>query len=92
MYGRLKGSTAKAQRRFGYYLGNLAGRQIKKALPGYKQPKLYTSADYVRAEAIVTLVPDSAYYHRFPDSSSNVFIHHMVSPYLYLIDQYSGGE
>jgi len=88
LYGRLNGGTRKAQRRFEKYLGNMAGAQVKKALPGYKQPRLYPSADYVRTGNMITLSPDSAYYQRFPDTSSNVFIHHMMGPYLYLINKY----
>jgi hypothetical protein len=88
MYGRLEGGTRKAQRRFEKYLGNMAGGQVRKALPGYKQPAFYPSADYVRTGNIISLSPDSGYYQRFPDTSSNVFIHHMMPPYLYLINKY----
>lgn len=88
MYGRLNGGTKKAQRRFRKYLGNLAGRQVAKALPGYRQPKLYPGAGYVRTGNTITLSPDSNYYRRFPDTSANVFIHHLVPPYLYLINKY----
>ncbi len=88
MYGRLDGGTRKAQRRFEKYLGNMAGKLVQKALPGYKQPALYSSADYVRTGNMITLSPDAEYYRRFPDTSSNVFIHHLISPYYYLINKY----
>ncbi len=88
MYGRLRGGTKKAQRRFQKYLGTLAGQQVAKALPGYKQPKLFPSAAYVRTGNTITLSPDSNYYKHFPDSSENVFIHHLMQPYLYLINKY----
>lgn len=90
VYRRLDGGTRRAERRFRRYLGNLAGKQVRKALPGYEQPRLFPSAAYVRTGNTITLSPDSSYYRRFPDTSSNVFIHHLMAPYLYLINKYPG--
>lgn len=87
-YNQLNGGTKKAARRFEKYLGHYAGKQVKKALPGYRQPRFFHGADYVRAGSAITLSPDSIYYSQFPDTSSNVFIHHLLDPYLYLINKY----
>lgn len=88
LYGRLDKSTRKAERRFRRNLGHTLGKQIKKHLPGFKQPAYVHCADFVRTGNTLVLHPDAEYYRRFPDTSSNVFVHHMMPPYLYLLEHY----
>ena len=88
MYGRLDKSTRKAERKLRKYLGGMVGKQVKKLLPGYEAPEYVRCMDYVRTGNTLVLQPDAEYHRLFPDSSSNVFIHHMMAPYLYLMAHY----
>lgn len=85
LYGRLDKSSKKAERKFENTLGNTLSMQVKKLLPGYVQPKLANTMDYVRVGNSIILTPDAAYFKSYPDSSSNVFIHHMPGAYYDLI-------
>lgn len=83
-YNRMSKPSLRAQRRYEKYLGGFVSKAIKKHLPGYVPPAYYPSNDYVRAGNFVALPVDSAYYKLFPNSTTNVFIHHLFEPYLYL--------
>jgi len=87
VYGRLDKSTKKAERKFRNTLGGMLGKQVKKLLPGYIAPKLFNSMDYVRVGNPIILKPDAAYLSTHPDTTANVFIHHMPEPYYQLTTQ-----
>lgn len=81
VYGRLDKSTKKASRKFKNTLGDLLSNQVKKLLPGYVQPALANTMDYVRVGNSIILKPDAGYLRLHPDNSANVFVHHMPGPY-----------
>ncbi|CCH00824.1 lipase class 3 [Fibrella aestuarina BUZ 2] len=86
VYNDLSKPALQAQKNYQKYLGNVASRTVKKSLNGYVAPDYYNSNHYVRTGAMVVLLADSTYYHRFPDSADKVFTHHFHPPYLYLAE------
>jgi hypothetical protein len=86
-YRRMKNPTERAMRRFRKYLGEFAGRLVVKRLPEFQIPEYAVSVNYCRAGIHISLVPDAAYYEKFPVTSSNIFIHHMLEPYFVLVQK-----
>ncbi|GAA4448615.1 hypothetical protein GCM10023092_01440 [Rurimicrobium arvi] len=87
-YRRLDKSTRKAEKIYRRYLARTAGKIVRKSLQSFRTPVYETGMDYTRAGNYVVLMPDSAYYRRFPDSDTAVFVHHLHAPYLYLLSRY----
>ncbi|MCF2444974.1 lipase family protein [Dyadobacter sp. CY345] len=87
-YKQLKKPSEKAQRNYEKYLGGFASKMVKKTLPEFVPPTYSHTADYVRIGPTITLLGDEEYYKLFPDSDKDVFVHHLLAPYLFLIDKY----
>lgn len=87
-YKKLKKPSEKAQRNYEKYLGGFVSKMVKKTLPEFQPPVYVHTADYVRIGPTITLLGDEGYFKSFPDSKENVFIHHFMEPYLYLIEKY----
>ncbi|MES2702126.1 MAG: lipase family protein [Bacteroidota bacterium] len=87
VYNRLNKGTRKAQKGFEKYTGKMMYKQVKKYLPGYKEPQYAPSANFTRAGTAIILQPGEEYYKKFPDTGSNVFRHHFFEPYYYLVQQ-----
>lgn len=87
VYNRLTKGTNKSQRRYTRYLGKKMYKQVKKYMPEFVEPEYAKSFNYVRAGSPVILMPDAAYYQKFPDTGSNVFRHHLFEPYYYLVNK-----
>jgi len=85
-FNRLDRPTRRAQRRFGKTSVKV-GKILSKSLPGYEEPETAPTAAYVRTGNFVTLLPDAAYYEKFPDDSDDKFKHHMLLPYLFLMEK-----
>lgn len=86
-FNRMDKPTRRAQRRYQRYLGNMVYKAVHKHLPDYKAPRYIASSDYVRCGNMIVLQPDADYYKLFPNSTKNVFIHHLFEPYLYLANK-----
>jgi pimeloyl-ACP methyl ester carboxylesterase len=86
-YNQLNKPTRKAMRKYQKYLGHMVGRYVRKQLPEFVPPAYYPSSNYMRAGQPIVLQADAEYYRRFPDNNRNVFVHHLLSPYLYLLRQ-----
>jgi hypothetical protein len=87
-YKQLKKPSDKAQRNYEKYLGGYVSKMVRKTLPEFQPPVYAKTADFVRIGPTITLLGDDAYYKLYPDSKTDVFVHHLLEPYLYLIDQY----
>jgi len=87
-YRRLKKPSEKAQRNYEKYLGGFVSGIVKKTLPEFVPPTYVHTADYVRIGPTITLLGNDDYFKLFPDSEKDVFVHHLLEPYLFLIDQY----
>ena len=87
VYSQLTKHTLRAQRRYQKYLGRKTSRFVKSQLKGIKVPDFVDSNHYVRTGTFVVLQPDEAYFQQFPDSDTKIFIHHLIQPYLYLVEK-----
>lgn len=88
LYNQLANPLEKAQSRHQKYLGKMLYKRIKKNLAESPQPTYYKSSNFVRAGIPIILMPDAAYYQRFPDQKDKIFLHHLFEPYMYLIEKY----
>jgi hypothetical protein len=88
IFNGLKSPFEKAEKRFVKRLGNNAGREVEKLLPGFIQPDYLETNNYVRTGTTIALTPDPTYFELFPEKSDQIFIHHTFKPYLYLINNY----
>ncbi|HEY8398799.1 MAG TPA: lipase family protein, partial [Flavihumibacter sp.] len=86
VYNKLSKPSIRAQRNYQKYLGKHTSKMVAKRLTEYQSPDFYNSNHYVRTGTTIVLKGDAAYYERWPDDGSNVFIHHYHVPYLYLLD------
>lgn len=87
-YKGLKKPSEKAQRNYQKYLGNYASKIVVKSLPEFQPPVYVNTSNYARTGPTIVLLPDAGYYKLFPDSKENVFVHHFLQPYLYLLGKY----
>lgn len=92
VYKKLKKSPGKTAGRYRKYFGHKVYGQISKFLPRLEEPQYASSFNYMRAGAPIVLKPDSAYYGRFPQDNNRVFIHHMLEPYMLLLEQTYGTD
>ncbi|MFN8253348.1 MAG: lipase family protein [Ferruginibacter sp.] len=87
VYNRLDKSTKKAAKKYRKYLGTMIAKMLKESLPGFVQPVYAKSFDYTRAGNTIVLQADEAYYKLYPNSKTDIFVHHFHKPYLYLLDK-----
>ncbi len=87
IYNQLNKPTQKAQKNYEKYLGEKTSKIIMKNLKGFRPPPQYfNSNNYVRTGTTVVLYAGKKYYQRFPNETGNMFTHHMIDAYLYLLD------
>ncbi|MFZ6012757.1 MAG: lipase family protein [Bacteroidota bacterium] len=87
LYSQLTKHTRKAQKRYEKYLGRMTSKYVTKQYPQFKAPGYFHSNDYVRVGNVIVLMPDEAYYEKFPDSGQQLFIHHKLQAYLFLAER-----
>lgn len=87
VYNQLTKHNKKAMRRYQKYLGKVASKFVVKQLVGFKSPEYFESNHYVRTGNMIILYPDTLYYTQYPDSDTNLFVHHSLQSYLYLTDK-----
>lgn len=85
MYKRLTNPSKKAVKRHQKYLGKMAGKYVKSTLPTFSEPEYYNSMNYSRAGNFIVLKADAAYFEKYPEADQNIFLHHMLKPYAYLV-------
>jgi Lipase (class 3). len=92
LYGQLTKHTRRAQKRYEKYLGDMTSKYVRKQYPQFKAPSYYPSNNYTRAGSFVILMPDEAYFQKFPDNQKEVFVHHSIQAYLDLTGKLSCGK
>lgn len=92
VYNQLNKGSLRAMKRFRKYLGSKTYQQVTKSLPQLRQPYFQNSINYMPAGSPVILVPDSVYQEKFKFDGKDVFIHHMMEPYLYLLGKLYPGK
>lgn len=88
IYKKLDGSSSKASKKFEKYLGEKLFKLVEKPLPGYIKPALAGTMNYSMAGTPIILLADAAYQNKFTFDGKNYFVHHMLEPYLHLLNQH----
>ena len=89
-YNKMSRTTRRAQENFENTLGSFVYKLVRKNLAQLKEPLYVKGNNYQRAGSPIVLMPDSAYYRKFPDQTSNIFQHHMFEPYYSLVQKIYG--
>ena len=87
VYNKLSKPTARAQKNYEKYLGKMTSKMVQEHIKGYVPPAYYSSNHYVRTGKTIVLVPNEDYHKKYPDDTSEIFIHHLHAPYLFLLEQ-----
>jgi hypothetical protein len=89
-YHGLERSTRKAAKKYKKTLGPVLYKRVKKVMPQFKEPEYSTSMQFMPAGIPIILATDSLYLQKFPFDGKNIFIHHALGPYIYLLQQHYG--
>ncbi|PKK36828.1 lipase [Siphonobacter sp. SORGH_AS_0500] len=92
IFNRMDRATRIAEKRFRKNLGKMMYSQIKKYKKDLPQPDYEKGNNYMRAGSPIILQPNDAYRQQYPDSSKNIFIHHLLVPYYTLSQTYYPGK
>lgn len=87
VYRKLTKPGLKAQQKYELYLGRMASKSVKKILPEFEAPKYAECNNYVRTGHTIPLFAKEDYYAKYPDSKTDIWVHHFAAPYLYLANQ-----
>jgi hypothetical protein len=90
VYNKLDNSSAKASKRFTKYFGKKLYKQISKSLPGYEEPALAATNNYMPAGKPIILQANKQYDSHFSFDGKNYFVHHGYEAYMYLLNEYYG--
>lgn len=88
VYNSLDKPTKAARNTYQKYLGTEVSKAVKKHLPGYNPPPYYNSNNYMRVGPFIILDADAEYAQKFPDDPNQLFQHHLMEPYFYLIEKW----
>lgn len=86
IYNKMDNASTKTMKRYKKYLGTKLYSFVKKSLPQIQIPKLINSSNYMTAGSPIILKPNAAYKEKFAFTGSNYFVHHMLEPYLFLLN------
>ncbi|WP_343744974.1 lipase family protein [Chitinophaga sp.] len=86
IYGRLNRPVRRASRRFQRVLGKMAYGRVKKVVPEYNRPVFVNSHNYTPAGTPVILYPVKGYDEKFPFDGKNIFVHHSLNAYRWLLE------
>ncbi|MBA2563195.1 MAG: lipase family protein [Chitinophagaceae bacterium] len=87
VYNKMSRSTSKAQKRYEKYLGYKINSQARKLLPQLSITSYAPSMNYMRTGTPVVLVPDDAYFEKFPNDAqkkNGIWNHHFFEAYYVL--------
>lgn len=88
VYNKLTRTTNRSVKRFRKYLGGFVYKLSSKHLPEFRQPEYVFSNNYMTAGTPVILLADEDYHKKFPFDGRNIFIHHLLKPYQYLLQKH----
>lgn len=89
-YNKLDKHTYKAMKYYRKYGGKFMHKQVVKTLKQLRLPDLQYSINYMPAGSPVILYADSAYLSTFKYDGKDIFIHHLLKPYQYLLNRQYG--
>lgn len=88
VYRKMRNAPEKTLKVYEKNFGHRIYGQLKKSLPGFKEPEYVKGSNYMRAGIPVLLLPDAGYHEKFPPEQGKYFTHHLFEPYRYLINKY----
>lgn len=91
-YNELSKPAKKAQRKYETWLGKRFGKIVRKNLKELSVPDFYKSNSYVRTGYPIILMPDSAYFVKFPEIKDSIWHNHIHAPYLFLTERLPDNE
>jgi hypothetical protein len=86
-YNKLHNSAKNTQDKYRKYLGTILFKMVHDNLPDLKEPDYAASLNYMRAGQAIILMPDAEYYAIYPNATENIFMHHNMKAYLYLMEK-----
>ena len=86
MFRKLDRSSRKAMKRYQKYLGTKVSILVKRYLKEYKKPQYANSMNYMTAGTPVILMANDAYKSKFIYDGKNIFVHHVLGPYRFLVN------
>ncbi|RXK83809.1 hypothetical protein ESB13_17205 [Filimonas effusa] len=89
MYGKMNRRSLKTMKTYRKYLGHTLFKRVTAVQPQLREPSFVYSSHYITAGAPIILPADSKYYEQFVFDGKNVFVHHSLQAYLYLLNRYS---
>lgn len=87
VYNRLDKPSKRAQRNYQKYLGDMTSKMVVKQIQNLEVPDYKNTNNYVRTGTTIVLKPDQSYREQFVDDDSQMFLHHLHKPYLFLAKQ-----
>jgi len=87
IYNKMDKASTKTMKHYRRYLGDKVGGYVRKSLPNSSVPALVYSSNYSTAGTPIILFADDAYHQKFNFTGSNFFVHHMLAPYMYLLQK-----
>jgi len=88
-YNGLNKKTKRARKSLIKHLGKRVGKQVHKSRPQFGRPNFHHSQNYCRTGNHVILKTFDAYFKIYPKESGDIFIHHMLEPYLMLAEKWN---
>lgn len=88
VYRQLRKNSSRASKTFRKYLGDKLYKPVTASVKDFERPALVKTMHYATAGVPVILMTDSTYHEQFSYDGSNVFVHHMFVPYMYLLQKH----
>jgi Lipase (class 3) len=85
VYNKMDNASMKSKKRFEKTLGKKLYPMVKKTLPQLKEPIYAGTMNYMRAGIPIVLQTDSSYHELFKGTKENIFLHHRIINYKYLV-------
>lgn len=86
IYNKMNNASVKTMKRYKKYLGTKLYKFVNKSIPQLQMPTLINSSNYMTAGIPIILKSNTAYKEKFTFTGSNYFVHHMLEPYLFLLN------
>lgn len=86
IYNKMDNAAVKTMKQYKKYLGTKLYKFVKKSLPQIQIPNLINSSNYMTAGTPIILKPNTTYKEKFAFTGTNYFVHHMLEPYLFLLN------
>jgi len=86
MFNKMNRSTRKAMERYRKNLGTKMYSMVKKSLTQFPKPTYEKSMEYMTTGTPIILMANDAYKAKFVYDGKNVFVHHLLAPYRYLVN------